>query len=409
MRMLIADDDAAFRQFVRSIVEPVLGYDIVEAETGAAALKLALTPPIPDVLLLDWVMPELTGTQVCKLVRASSLIKQPYIAFATSRVRTEEVLAALSAGADDLLPKPVAPDVLLVRLSVPQHRRPSQNPRRIWNEIVAACKRGSGELAVTSGGLTARVLVHDGKIAWAHLADASDNLFDALDPSGGINSETAQAILDECRTTGASLSDTLIAWGLADRARVREALRGWITRKLTAICALPDASSLFLPGNRVFSGDVLFEATDVAPSGCDDAGVPPSRPSQTPTVIPSRSWDAAFTSGVDQHLDSETLLSRCAAVQGVLGVAVLNRRTGMSLGRRGVELNPDIVWALINCLNAAERGGTVQEGIVTTNTRFHFATLMPTHPESFVYALVDSTENLAAARFGLRRVLERIE
>jgi hypothetical protein len=316
-------------------------------------------------------------------------------------------LAAPSAGADDLLPKPVAPDVLLVRLSVPLHRRGAQDPRRIWNEIVAACKRGSGELAVTSAGMTARVLVHDGKIAWAHLADASDNLFDALDPSGGINAETARAILDECRTTGASLSDTLVAWGLADRARVREALRGWITRKLAAICALPDASSLFLPGSRVFSGDVLFEATEVAPTGCVESPAPASRrPSQTPTMIPSRSWDAAFSSGVDPHIDAEGVLSRCSAVQGVLGVAVLNRRTGTSLGRTGAELNPDVVWALINCLNAAERGGTVREGIITTNTHFHFATLMPTSPDSFVYALVDSTENLAAARYGLHKALE---
>lgn len=410
MRMLVADDNAAFREFVTATVGSALGYEVVQATTGAAALKLALSQPVPDILLLDWVMPEMTGTQVCKLVRASSLPHQPYIAFATSRIRAEEVITALSAGADDLLTKPIPPDVLIARLSVPKARVATQSPKRIWARIADACERGNGELAVTSGPLTAKVLVCDGKIAWAHLADASDNLFDALTPEGGISAETAEALLLECRTTGHTISETLISWGLVDRARLREALRGWIERKLDAICQLPSPQMLFLPVLRTHSRDVLFQLSEVTPSTWDAEDLritqPPGSISQTPTLIPGRGWDAAFTPIFDETMNAEALLQTCAAVQGVLGVALINRNSGGCLGRHGAELDPDLVWSMLQCINTAERDRRVDESIVTTDSHLHFASLLLNRRDVFVYALVNSTENLAAARYGLKKAIK---
>ncbi len=407
MRMLVADDNTAFREFVASTVSGSLGYEVVHASTGAEALRLALSKPVPDILLLDWVMPELSGTQVCKLVRASSLPTQPYIAFATTRVRTEEIVAALSAGADDLMTKPIAASVLIARLSVPKARIASQNPKRIRDELMRACEHGSGELAVTSGELTAKVLVHEGKIAWAHLADAGDNLFDVLATESGIDAETAQSVVRECQTTGKSLGETLISWGLTDRARLRNAMREWIERKLDAICKLPSPRALFLPVQRTYSSDVLFDLSEVAPAAWHIEDYretqPPTSISQSPTLIPSGGWDASFHPMSDDTLDVEELLSRCEAVQGVTGVALINRTMGTCLGRRGAKLDPDVVWALLRCVGAAERGAKVDEAIVTTEAHFHFATLLGNRPEVLVYALVDSTQNLAAARYGMRK------
>lgn len=412
MRMLVADDNTAFREFVSSTVSSSLGYEIMHAKTGAEALRLALSQPLPNILLLDWVMPELSGTQVCKLVRASSLPTQPYIAFATTRIRTEEIVAALSAGADDLMTKPISPSMLIARLSVPKTRIATQSPTRIRDELLKACERGSGELAVTSGDLTAKVLVHEGKIAWAHLADPSDNLFEALAPETGLDVETAQAVVRECQKTGKSFSETLISWGLVDRARLRNALREWIERKLDAICRLPSPQVLFLPLQRTYSRDVLFDLNEVAPA---DWGVenfretqPPSTLSQTPTLIPSNGWNAAFQPAIDESLNADELLSRCDAIEGVQGTALINRTTGTCLGRHGVAMDPDVVWAMLRCVGAAERGVRVEESIVTTDAHFHFATLLSNRPDILVYALVDSTRNLAVARYGLRRVLHEV-
>lgn len=414
MRMLVADDDAAFRGFVTAAVAGKLDYEIVQARTGAEALRLALSEPRPDILLLDWLMPELTGVQVCKLVRASALAVQPYIVFATSRVRTEEALAALSAGGDDLLTKPVPPDVLLTRLSIPLVRTRSHGHRRVWAEIVAACQRGSGELAVTSGALTARVLVHQGKIAWAHLADSSDTLFAALDPAGSISKDMVQAVIRECRDTGSTLSETLVAWGLVERASLREALRGWITRKLEAICQLPNPSVLFLPVARSHSDDVLFELAEVAPEAwsttANDPAEPagsPERHSQSPSLVPPREWDAAFAPAIDETLDAPGLLQACQEVEGVLGVALLNRASGACLGKRGVDLSPNVAWALVQCMNANDGAADVEETIIMTRQRFHLATPLGGDSKVFLYALVDSTEHLAAARYGLKRLFSR--
>lgn len=410
MRMLVADDNAAFRQFVATTIGNSLGYEIIQASTGTAALRMALSQPAPDILLLDWVMPEMTGTQVCKLVRASRLPHQPYIAFATARIRAEELITALSAGADDLMTKPIAPDVLIARLSVPKARLPTQSPKRIWAEIVQACERKNGELAVTSGALTARILVCNGRIAWAHLADASDNLFEALSPDGSISPDMAQALLMECRTTGKTISETLVDWGLMDRARLREALRGWIERKLDAICNLPSPSTLFLPGERACAQDILFDLAEVTPSTWSEEDLrntlPPGSISQSPTLVPGRGWDTAFTPMLDESVGVESLLQKCLMVQGVRGVALINRGTGGCLGRRGEELDPDLVWSMLQCINTAERNASVDEAIVTTTTHFHFASLLANRPELFVYALVDSTENLAAARYGLKKVVK---
>lgn len=409
MRMLVADDNTAFREFVSSTVTSSLGYEVVHAKTGAEALRLALSQPVPDILLLDWVMPELSGTQVCKLVRASSLPTQPYIAFATTRVRTEEIVAALSAGADDLMTKPISPGVLIARLSVPKTRVATQSPKRIRDEVAQACARGSGELAVTSGELTAKILIHDGKIAWAHLADAADTLFDALAPETGIDLETAQSVVRECQSTGKTLSETLVSWGLIDRARLRNALREWIERKLDAISKLPSPNALFLPVQRTHSQDVLFELNEVAPESwaVDELREtqPPSTISQTPTLIPSGGWDVAFQPGTDETLHTDEILQKCEGVQGVTAVALINRSLGTCLGRRGAKMDADVVWSMLRCVAAAERGAKVEEAIVTTEAHFHFATLLSTRPDVFVYALVDSTQNLAAARYGLRKVL----
>lgn len=411
MRILVADDNAAFREFVTSTVVASLGYEVIQARNGAEALKLALSQPAPDILLLDWLMPELSGRQVCNLVRASALPTQPYIIFATSRVRAEEAIAALSAGADDLLAKPIPADVLTARLGVPRTRGSAQGPKQVWLEVARACQRGSGELAVTSGELTARILVHDGRIAWAHLADPTDNLFETLAPGSGINAETAQAVVRECQSAGTTLSETLVAWGLVDRARLRDALRGWIERKLEAICRMPTPQVLFLPARRVHSRDVLFDLSEVTPSAweAEDFRVtePPVSLSRAPTLIPSRGWDAAFARCTDDTLNVDGLLLACREVQGLLGAALINRDTGGCLGRYGVEMDPDMAWSMIQCVNTAEQSAQVGETIVTTRGHFHFAALLDQRSDVLVYALVDSTENLAAARYGLRRVLKQ--
>jgi sigma-B regulation protein RsbU (phosphoserine phosphatase) len=85
---------------------------------GAEAWQVLSGLEAPTIAVLDWMMPELTGVEVCEKVRAASLPTSPYLIVLTSRGETGDVVRALQAGADDYITKPFEIDELRARLSV---------------------------------------------------------------------------------------------------------------------------------------------------------------------------------------------------------------------------------------------------------------------------------------------------
>jgi hypothetical protein len=94
---------------------------------------------------------------------------------------------------------------------------------------------GDGELIVKDGDLSARILFHGRRIAWAHVSDDRNALLEILAPEVGIDAQTAHEVVAECRRTGARLSDTLVSFGLVDRAQLREHMLAWTKRKIRTI------------------------------------------------------------------------------------------------------------------------------------------------------------------------------
>src|SRR6187399_1069137 len=92
MRIVVADDDPVSRRLVEYVITTRTGHEVVTVTDGDRALELALGSPTPDVLILDWVMPTMNGTEVCRLVRREPLPVQPYVLLITAKTKRDEVI-----------------------------------------------------------------------------------------------------------------------------------------------------------------------------------------------------------------------------------------------------------------------------------------------------------------------------
>lgn len=115
MKILIADDDAVSRTMLKSALVH-WGYDVVTAENGAQAWEILAEADAPPMAILDWVMPQMTGPEVCRRVRETHREPYTYILLLTSKNTKDETVEGLEAGADDYVVKPFDRHELQVRL-----------------------------------------------------------------------------------------------------------------------------------------------------------------------------------------------------------------------------------------------------------------------------------------------------
>jgi two-component system response regulator MprA len=109
---VIIDDDPRLRQFLCGELE-VEGYAVREASDGQSAL-IALRENPSDVILLDLLLPDFSGVEVCRRIRASGITTP--IVMLTGRDGVQERVEALDSGADDFILKPFSVEELLARL-----------------------------------------------------------------------------------------------------------------------------------------------------------------------------------------------------------------------------------------------------------------------------------------------------
>jgi two-component system cell cycle response regulator len=119
VRVLIADDDAMARRILASQLER-LGHEVVAVPDGRSAVSTLDAANAPRMAILDWNMPELDGIAVCRWVRARAAQRYTYVALLTARNQPEDLIAALEAGADDFVTKPVTVPELRARLHAAQ-------------------------------------------------------------------------------------------------------------------------------------------------------------------------------------------------------------------------------------------------------------------------------------------------
>ena len=160
MRVLVAEDDSRLAAVLaQGLAEAGWGVDVVG--DGRAAYARALAEPAPDVLLLDWMLPELDGLTVCRRLRDVGVTTPVLVLTARGEVRDR--IHGLDAGADDYLAKPFDLDELLARLRA-LLRRSSYDEQQVV--AVGDLVVDAGARAVSRGGVAIELSAREFDILW---------------------------------------------------------------------------------------------------------------------------------------------------------------------------------------------------------------------------------------------------
>ncbi|HZS53772.1 MAG TPA: diguanylate cyclase [Bryobacteraceae bacterium] len=119
MKVLIADDNHMSRVLLRSSVER-WGYEVVLAANGLEAWEILAKPDAPPMAILDWVMPDVTGPELCRRMRENHREPYTYILLLTSKSTKDDTVEGLESGADDYIVKPFDDNELRMRLRAGQ-------------------------------------------------------------------------------------------------------------------------------------------------------------------------------------------------------------------------------------------------------------------------------------------------
>ena len=112
--VLLVEDEQAISSVVRYNLESE-GFRVLEASDGDEALAM-VRDERPDLVVLDWMLPSISGLEVCRSIRRTKDFKQLPIIMLTARAEEEDRIRGLDSGADDYVTKPFSPSELVARV-----------------------------------------------------------------------------------------------------------------------------------------------------------------------------------------------------------------------------------------------------------------------------------------------------
>lgn len=135
-KILVIEDEAAIRDMLKFTLS-ASGYEVLEADNAEDGWKIALEV-MPDVILLDWMMPGTPGTSLAKRLRQNDKTAHLPIIMLTARGEEEDQVKGFESGADDYVVKPFSPRALVARIQAIL--------RRQTNEVEEASLITSGKM-----------------------------------------------------------------------------------------------------------------------------------------------------------------------------------------------------------------------------------------------------------------------
>ena len=117
MKILIAEDDPTSRLLLTTILRRA-SYDVEAHSDGASAWASLRDSDEPCLAILDWMMPGVDGTELCRRIKSLELQSPPYLILLTALGQKEDIVAGLESGANDYVTKPFHKEELLARVRV---------------------------------------------------------------------------------------------------------------------------------------------------------------------------------------------------------------------------------------------------------------------------------------------------
>lgn len=115
-RILVADDDAATLRTLEALLSK-WGYAVTAVSGGQQAWQILQSESAPLLAIIDWMMPDMEGIEICRMLRERASERYTYVLLLTSKSEKLELVQGMNAGADDYIVKPFDPEELKVRLA----------------------------------------------------------------------------------------------------------------------------------------------------------------------------------------------------------------------------------------------------------------------------------------------------
>jgi CheY-like chemotaxis protein len=388
--VLILEPDTSAQAVLGDIVRTSGRAPMLVGSLNEALEALRLEPTVRSIITSGDV-----GLELCRRIRALREDTYRHVVALAVRGHRQELVDALEAGADEVLARPVAPEVLLRALRAGERavRRVARG-RSLTDALRSAARAGNGELVVRSTEHVSRVFFHDGDVAWLAAPREPSALEAVLGGSLADLQEEAQAVIDECRRTGAPFDEIVVALGLASNDLVAARFEGWMRRGFAALLARPEVETLFIPGRRDFAGRLrmpLEELLDEAPPSV----VEPRAPSLPPPRLARCEQTGCSGCGVDVDQTIHALL----ALERVMGATVVHTVTGQAIGTGGVGVDHDLLAAQVRLLRSSPVEDPTSELSMGSGEELYLS-----HATACPSAIVSVVASRANAPVGLLRL-----
>jgi signal transduction histidine kinase len=211
-RILLVEDHGEVRNFIKSLLEP--NHDVIVAANGQEALE-KVESGLPDLVVSDVMMPVMSGTELCRAIKSDPKLSFTPVILLTARVGSEATLEAYSHGADDFVPKPFHPQVLMARIRAQLKLRALGVDLARQEKLAAVGTLAAGILHEVRNPVNA--IVNAGKVLQSTAGEGSSEseLVDVI-VEGGHRIEAITASLD----THARPAES----GFSEKSDVREGL-----------------------------------------------------------------------------------------------------------------------------------------------------------------------------------------